>query len=82
MLWPYELKDFAEKLNELKVDYYRITPMDNFAVITTYITLKITAHGAVQFMSEMKDCKETYMEYPGGNPVYFQGYVFFAHHFM
>ena len=40
MLWPYALKAFAEKLNELKVDDYGITPMEKFSVTTKYITLK------------------------------------------
>ena len=34
------MKDFAEQLNELKVDGYVITPMDKFAGTTTDITLK------------------------------------------
>ena len=37
MFWPYTLKEFSEKLNELKVDYDGITPMEEFARTTTYI---------------------------------------------
>ena len=40
MLWPYALKYFAEQINELKVDGDGITPLENFAGTTTYITLK------------------------------------------
>ena len=40
MLWPYELKAFAEQFNVLKVDGYGITPMENFAGTTTYINIK------------------------------------------
>ena len=40
MLCPYKLKDFSEKLNEIKVDGDRITPMKKFSGTTTYITLK------------------------------------------
>ena len=40
MLWKYALKDFAEKLNVLKVDDDVITPMENFSGTTTEITLK------------------------------------------
>ena len=29
--------------------------------------LKNTTHGAVKFMSWMKDCKVTYLDYPSGN---------------
>ena len=54
ILWPYELKAFAEQLNELKLVGDGINPMDKFSGTTTDITLKITTHGAVQFMSLMK----------------------------
>ena len=40
MLWTYALKAFAEKLNVLKVDDDRITPMEKFGGTTTYIILK------------------------------------------
>ena len=40
MLWPYGLKALAWKSNKLKVDDYGITPMENFASTTTYITIK------------------------------------------
>ena len=40
MLWLYELKYFAEQLNELKVDDDGITPMESFAGTTTDITTK------------------------------------------
>ena len=75
MLWKYALKDFAEKLNVLKVDDDVITPMENFSGTTTEITLKITTHGAVQFMSWIQGNKEIYMEYPSRNPAHMQGYI-------
>ena len=40
MLYPYALKAFAEKLNDLKVDDGGITPMEKFSGTTTDITLK------------------------------------------
>ena len=40
MLWPYELKDYVEQLNVLKLDYDGITPMENSTGTTTDITLK------------------------------------------
>ena len=40
MLCLYDLKAFSENINELKVNDDGITPMENFADITTYITLK------------------------------------------
>ena len=40
IVWPYKLKNFAEKLNVLKVDDYGITSMEKFAGTTTYISLK------------------------------------------
>ena len=51
MLWPYEMKNFSEQLNVLKVNDDGITPMENFAGTITDINLKITTHGSVQFMS-------------------------------
>ena len=51
MLFPYVLKAFAGQINELKLDDDGITPMENFADTTTDITLKITTHVFVQFMS-------------------------------
>ena len=30
MIWNYVLKSFAEQLNELNVDDYRITPVEKF----------------------------------------------------
>ena len=62
MLWTYALKSFAEQLNVLKVDDYGINPMDKFVGTTTDITIKITTHGAVQFMYYMEDCKEIYLD--------------------
>ena len=56
-LWTCALKDFSGKLNKIKVNYDEITPMENLSVITTYITLKKTTHGAVKFMSWIQDCK-------------------------
>ena len=40
ILWPYSLKDFAEKLNVPYVDYDGINPMEKFAGTTTYIPIK------------------------------------------
>ena len=40
MLWPYALKSFAKKVNEINVDDYGTTPMKKFAGTTTDITLK------------------------------------------
>ena len=40
MLWAYELKAFAEKLNLIKVDDDGITLMEKFTGKTAYITLK------------------------------------------
>ena len=40
MLWTYALNYFSETFNELKVDYYRITPMERFSVTTIDIPLK------------------------------------------
>ena len=40
ILWFYELKDFLEQLNELKVDDDGINPMGKFSDTTTEITLK------------------------------------------
>ena len=40
MLWTYELKDFTERLNVLKVDDDGITPMEKFSSTTTDISLK------------------------------------------
>ena len=57
MLWPYALMAFTEQLNVLKVDYDEITPMEKFAVTTTDVSLKITTHGDVQFMSWMQYSK-------------------------
>ena len=51
MLWPYVLKSFVEQLNILKVYDDGIIPMEKFSVTTKYITLKITTHGSVHFMS-------------------------------
>ena len=60
MLWPYELKDFSDQLNELKVDDDVITPpMEKFAGTTLYITPKITTHGDVQFISLVQFYKAT-----------------------
>ena len=59
MLWPYVLKSFSEKLNELSVIDDGITPMDNFQAQKHTLHFKITAHGVVQFMSWMKDYKKT-----------------------
>ena len=46
------------------------------------LLLKITTHGAVQFMSWMQYCKEIYMDYPSGNPAHVQEYIFGTHHFI
>ena len=62
ILWPYELKAFGEQLNVLKLDDNGITPMENFSVTTTDITIKITTHGYVQFMSWIKYSKAIYLE--------------------
>ena len=40
MLWPYALKAFEEKMDELKVDDNRITPMKDFSGTTTDINVK------------------------------------------
>ena len=40
MLWTYPLKDFAEKLNSIKMDDDGINPMDKFAVKKACINLK------------------------------------------
>ena len=40
MLWPYALEAFAEQLNELKVENYGITNMEEFEGITKDIILK------------------------------------------
>ena len=40
MLWPYALKAFGEKPNELKVDDDGITPRGDFSGPITYINLK------------------------------------------
>ena len=62
ILWTYALKAFVEKINVIKVNGYRITPIENFVVTTTAISIKITTHGSVQFMSWMKYCKEIYLD--------------------
>ena len=46
-------------MNELKVDDGGITPMEKFSCTITYITLKITTYGTVQFIYWMQDCKAT-----------------------
>ena len=40
MFWPYELKAFAEQLNELNLGYNRVTPTENFSGTKIDITLK------------------------------------------
>ena len=40
MILPYSLKDFSEKINELKVVDDGVTPMENFAGTKIYINLK------------------------------------------
>ena len=54
MLLPYELKAFAEQFNELKLCGEGTISMKKFAGTTTDITLKITTHGDVQFISLMQ----------------------------
>ena len=61
------MKAIVEKLNKVKVDDDGITLMEKFVGTKTDITLKITTHGFSQFMSLMKDYKETYLDYPSGN---------------
>ena len=39
MLWPYVLNTFADKLDELELDDYGVTPMVNFSATTTDINL-------------------------------------------
>ena len=51
MFWPYAVKTFVEQLNEHKVDNDGISLMEKFSVKTTGITIKISTHGAVQFLS-------------------------------
>ena len=51
MVCTHALKAFSEQLNVIKVDDDGITPMENFVGKTTDITLKITTHEVVQFMS-------------------------------
>ena len=58
MLWSYVLKDFSEQLNVLKVDDDEITPTEKFADTTTEITLKITKHWSVKFMSWIQYYRE------------------------
>ena len=58
MLCPYALKAFSEQLNILDVHDDRITPMEKFSGTTKDVTLKITTHGDVHFMSWMKYFKE------------------------
>ena len=48
------MKDFADKLNELKVDSDGVTPMEKFSGTKIDITLKIAIHWSVQFMSWMQ----------------------------
>ena len=57
ILWNYALKSFVEQLNVLKVGDYGITPTEKFVIKKQILILKITTHGAVQFMNYMKDCK-------------------------
>ena len=40
MLWPYELKAFEEKMNELNIDDDGINTMEKFSGITSEITIK------------------------------------------
>ena len=70
MLCPHALKAFAEKFNVIKVGDDGITPVENFAGTTTDITLKISTHGDVQFMSWIKKFKAIYLYYPIGDPAY------------
>ena len=53
MLFSYPQKEFAEKLNELKVGDDGITPTENNYGTMKNITLKITTHGDFQFISGM-----------------------------
>ena len=62
MFWAYALKYFTEQLNALKLDDDGITPMENFAGTTTYISLKTTTHGDVHFMSWIQDFKAIYLD--------------------
>ena len=73
---------FAEQLNLFKVGGYGINPMEKFSGTTADITLKITTHGAVQFMSWIQYCRAIYMDYPIGNPDRVQGSNLDTHHFM
>ena len=81
-LWTCALKDFSGKLNKIKVNYDEITPMENLSVITTYITLKKTTHGAVKFMSWIQYFNTIYLDYPSGKPACMQGYIFITNHFI
>ena len=69
-------------MNVLKVDDYGITTMEKFPVTTTYITLKITKHGAAQFMYWIQHFKEIYLDCPSGNPDHVQVYILAVNHFM
>ena len=69
-------------MNEFKVDDDGITPVENFVGTTTYITKKIITHGDVQFISRIKGCKATYLDYPSGNPVHLQGYILVTYPLM
>ena len=40
ILWTYELKNFSEQFNVLKVDYDGINPMEKFSGTITELTLK------------------------------------------
>ena len=51
MLFPYSQKNFSEQFNEFIVDDYGIIIMEKFAETITDANIKITTHGAVQFMS-------------------------------
>ena len=50
LLFPYALKEYLEKLNELTVDDDGIISMEKFACTTKDITVKMTTHRALKFM--------------------------------
>ena len=82
MLWSYALKAFTKQLNELNLDYYWVTPSENFSGTRTDITLKIIIHRSVQFLPWMQDYKATYLAFPSGNLANVQGSILVTHHFI
>ena len=82
MLWPYVLRFFVEKLNKLKVYGDVATLIENFSGTKIDITLKITTHGSIQFMSWMQYYKATYLACSSGNLSHAQRSTSVTHHFI